>query len=161
MKRHPRSSGVRAAPRCAARPERSRTAQQRLINHSALPRDGGPRRLPPIPAPLPQKQPLPCTGFKGFCACACVCFSISPPSRCCFLCVCAQERGGFFLFPGKHLAPGLGSCEKQVWERRTDGRSKGEPGEPAVIATRLGGLWKGEGEGLGGAEAAAVLTSQK
>lgn len=41
-------------------------------------------------------------------------------------------------------------------DRQTD-----DPGESATIAQRLGGLLKGEGEGLGGTEAAVVLTSQK
>lgn len=165
MRRRPRCVG--AAPRCSAQPERSRTARPQLINHPARRRDGGPRQPPPIPAPLPQKQPLPCTGFKGFCACACVCCSISPLPLLFF--VCLHEKEGFFLlcilffffplFPGKLLAPALGSCEKRAQERRTDGWSEGEPGEPAVIATRLGGLWKAEG-GVG-TKAAVVLTSQK
>lgn len=156
MRRRPRC--VRAAPRCSAQPERSRTARPQLINHPARRRDGGPRQPPPIPAPLPQKQPLPCTASKGFVRVP-VCAAPSPPSRCCFLCVCTRKRGFFccvfflsisLLFPGKLLAPALGSCEKRAQERRTDRRSKRELGEPAMIATRLGGFGKEKGGGREG-----------
>ena len=124
----------RSSPTVRSPAERSRTAQQRLINHSAPRWDGGPCRPPPIPAPLPQKQPLPCTGFKGFCACACVCFSISPPlSLLFFVCVCKKEVFFFFSLPREMFGTRAWIMRKVSageMERQTDGAKENQANQP-------------------------------
>lgn len=149
--------GAGAAPRCPARPRRSRGAQQWLINHSAPRRDGGPADRRQSPRRYHRNNPHPAQASKGFVRVP-VCAAPSPPSPCCFLCACTQERVGFFSsFLGSIWHRGSDHVKSEI---RVDGWTD-EPGEPATIVQRLGSLLKGEGEGLWGMEAAVVLTRQK
>jgi len=113
MKRCQRSGVVGAAPQCAARP----SAPVQPSSGSLITRHrGGMEALAgrrQSPRRYHRNNPYPAQASKGFVRVP-VCASPSPPrSRCCFLCVCARKRFFFFsLFPGKCLAPGLGSCEK-------------------------------------------------
>lgn len=140
MKKHPKPGGVGAAPWCPGGPRHSRPAQQRLINHSAPRRDGGPRPPAANPRSVTTETTLTLHRLQRvLCVCLCVLLRLPPPPLVVFfVCVCARKKElGFFLFPGKRLAPGLSSCEKRGQDRRTD-RQTEEPGEPATIAQRLG-----------------------
>lgn len=100
--------------------------------------------------------------------CLCVLLHLPPP-RCCFLCVCAREKEIFFFFfyfssPGSVWHWGSDHVKSERGrDGQMDGRSVRELGEPATIATRLGGgsSERRRGRVMGGVEVAAVLTSQK
>lgn len=56
---------------------------------------------------------------RVLCVCLCVLLHLPPPLV--VFCVRVRKKElGFFLFPGKHLAPGLRSCEKQDQGRWMD-----------------------------------------
>lgn len=123
MKKHPKPGGVGAAPWCPGGPRHSRPAQQRLINHSAPRRDGGPRPPAANPRSVTTETTLTLHRLQRvLCVCLCVLLRLPPLPLLFFLCVCVHARKSwvFSSFPGSVWHRGSAPVKS---EGRTDGQT--------------------------------------